>query len=190
MGDAYQFDPLKLGPGVFGSGAYVPLYPPEGMLFPPVPDGTEGLVRLEFYDPPRWAVIIGSKAWMDWADNISADGSSTFNWGQGVVPTPILIDATTTVDVDPGTVRFRAPPTPPPIVIAPEVVNDPTAGPVIAGQPTDNGPLNVFWRLPGTIVGKFLPPGPVHPVLGVVLLALPFGLVALAVLWFLRRAKK
>jgi hypothetical protein len=193
VADYSTFDPLDIGGG---PGSIFPglLYPPDGLVSPPPIDLTlSGVFRALGTKGMVWVVVVGSPAWIAWADALDADGKPTLEWGAGVVDHVGPIAPVTTVDYQPVEVAFGpwAPPDPPKDVNLPDVVNDPTTGPVIAGQPTDNGTLATLWRLPGSIVGKFLPTDRTLPKwLGLLLLALPFGLLFLLLFWLFRRFRK
>ncbi|KAB2669833.1 MAG: hypothetical protein DVB31_05445 [Verrucomicrobia bacterium] len=185
MADFSNFDPLHLGPP---SDGYVGIYPRgDGLTSLPVSGELDGIITFDTDNGTRYWVVVGSTAWLAWMDQVDSAGNSTVGWGDGVVEHNGPVDPVTTVRVDPGTINFRAPTAPPPNVFLPEVINDPGSGPVIAGQPTNNGTLATIWRLPGLVVGKFLPHGEtLSPLVGAAMLALPFGLLALAA-WLLWR---
>jgi len=183
--DYGNFDPLGLGFDGPGAGTPWYWYPPDGLASPPVERGTDGLISFGTDAGERWWVLVGSIAWDRWKDQVFADGTSGISLYRGVEQSQGPTLGTVTLQVDPGGIE-----TPPPPPMIPDVVNDPSAGPVIAGKPTDGGIASTLWRLPGSMVGRFMPPGPVGPVAGVVLLALPFGILALIAWWLYRKARR
>ena len=189
MDDFANFDPLHLGPP---SDGYVGIYPRgDGLVSLPIPGGLDGIIAFDTDAGRRYWVVVGSATWLEWMEQVDAAGNSTAGWGTGVVEHNGPVAPVTTIRADPGTITFKAPTAPPANVIVPEVINDPTAGPVIAGQPTNGGTLATLWRLPGLVVGKFLPSGEtLSPAVGVALLALPFGLCFLAAFLIVRHLRK